>query len=124
MKKHFSFLVAVLAIACIAFGLRAANVDPATDLSNVKVTAYQGSTPLISMSGADCVSVFYVLPSDVKNRIADEWAKFNRVARGHGTYAGVKYSLESGMSFEYNGIKVVATNATPEMVQRILTLSE
>lgn len=124
MKKVFASIIAVLAIACIAIGLRAANVETTTDLSNVKVTAYQGSRPIISMSGADCVSIYYVLPTDVKNRIADEWNKFNRVAREHGTYAGVKYSLKNDMSFEYNGIKVVATNVTPEMVHRILTLGE
>ena len=124
MKKVFASIIAVLAIACIAIGLRAANVETTTDLSNVKVTAYQGSRPIISMSGADCVSIYYVLPTDVKNRIADEWNKFNRVAREQGTYAGVKYSIKNDMSFEYNGIKVVATNVTPEMVHRILTLGE
>ena len=124
MKKNLVTLVAVLAVAGVAIGLRAATVNPATDLSDVKVTAYQGSTPFISMSGADCVSVFYVLPTDVKNRIADEWSKFNRVAREQGTYAGVKYSIKQDMTFSCNGYKVVATNLTPEMIQRILELGE
>ena len=124
MKKNLVTLVAVLAVAGVAIGLRAATVNPATDLSDVKVTAYQGSTPFISMSGADCVSVFYVLPTDVKNRIADEWSKFNRVAREQGTYAGVKYSIKQDMTFSCNGYNVVATNVTTEMIQRILELGE
>ena len=124
MKKFLLSVAAMLAIACIAVGLRAATVETTTNLSNVKVTAYQGSTPIISMSGADCASVYYVLPTDVKNHITDGWNKFNRVAGEHGTYAGVKYSFKNEMSFEYNGIKVVVTNATPEMVQRILSLGE
>ena len=90
MKKIFASLIAVLAIACIAIGLRAANAETPTDLSNVKVTAYQGSKPIISMSGPDCAAVYYVLPRDVKNRITDEWNKFNSIAREHGIYAGVK----------------------------------
>lgn len=124
MKKSFASFAAVLAIACIAVGLRAANVEPDTDLSNVKVTVYQGTTPLISMSGADCVSVFYVLPSDVKARIADEWNKFSDVARTQGTYAGVRYSFRNDWTFESNGYKVVVTNVTAEMVRRVLDLSE
>ena len=124
MKKVFASIIAVLAVAGIAIGLYASTIDPATGLSNVKVTAYQGSTELISMSGADCVSVFYVLPTDVKNRIADEWSKFNRVAREQGTYAGVKYSIKQDMTFYCNGYKVVATNLTPEMIQRVLELRE
>lgn len=124
MKKILVTLFAVLAVVGIAIGLRAATVNPAIDLSNVKVTAYQGSTTLISMSGADCVSVYMVLPTDVKNRIADEWSKFNRVAREQGTYEGVKYSIKQDMTFSCNGYKVVATNLTPELIQRILDLSE
>ena len=124
MKKILVTLFAVLAVAGIAIGLRAATVNPATDLSNVKVTAYQGSTTLISISGADCVSVYMVLPADVKHRIADEWNKFNRVAREQGTYAGVKYSIKHNMTFSYNGYKVVAANLTPEMIQKILELGE
>jgi len=124
MKKILVTLFVVLAVAGIAIGLRAATVNSATDLSNVKVTAYQGSTQLISMSGADCVSVYMVLPTDVKNRIADEWSKFNRVAREQGTYAGVKYSIKQDMTFSCNGYKVVATNLSPEMIHRILELGE
>ena len=60
----------------------------------------------------------------MKNRIADEWVKFNRVAREQGTYAGVKYSIKQDMTFSYNGYKVVTTNLTPEMIQRIISLSE
>ena len=124
MKKVFASLIAVLAIACIATGLRAANAETPTDLSNVKVTAYQGSKPIISMSGPDCASVYYVLPTDVKNLITDEWNKFNSVAREQGIYAGVKYSFKGDMSFEYNGVKVVASNAAPEMIQKILLLGQ
>ena len=124
MKKILVTIFAVLAVAGIAIGLSAATIDPATDLSNVKVTAYQDSTQLISMSGADCVSVYMVLPTDVKNRIADEWSKFNRVAREQGTYAGVKYSIKQDMTFSCNGYKVVATNLSPEMIHRILELGE
>ena len=124
MKKIIASLVAVLAIACIAVGLRAATSDANTDLSHVKVTAYQGSTPLISMSGADCLSVFYVLPANVKTRIADEWQKFANVARERGTYAGVKYAFTQDITVEYNGYKVVATNMTPEMIGRILATGE
>ena len=124
MKKILVSLVAVLAVACIAIGLRAATTETTTDLSHVKVTAYRGSTPLISMSGADCMSVYMVLPTDVKNRIADEWSKFNRVAREQGTYAGVKYSIKQDMTFSCNGYKVVATNLSPEMIHRILELGE
>ncbi len=76
------------------------------------------------MSGPDCVAVYYVLPRDVKNRITDEWNKFNSVAREQGIYAGVKYSFKCDMSFEYNGIKVVASNATPEMIHKILLLGQ
>lgn len=124
MKKVFASLIAVLAIACIAIGLRAATAETTTDLSHVKVTAYRGSTPLISMSGPDCASVFYVLPLDVKTRIADEWDKFASVAREQGTYSGVKYSLKKDLTFEWNGYKIVATNVTPELVNRILSTIE
>ena len=124
MKKIIASLVALLAIACIAVGLRAATVESTTDLSHVKVTAYRGSTPLISMSGPDCASVFYVLPLEVKTRIADEWDKFASVAREQGTYSGVKYSLKKDLTFEWNGYKIVATNVTPELVNRILSTIE
>lgn len=124
MKKIIASLVAMLAIACIAVGLRAATSETATDLSHVKVTAYRGSTPLISMSGADCASVFYVLPLDVKTRIANEWDKFAGVAREQGTYAGVKYSFKKDLTIEYDGYKIVATNVTPEVVNRILSTIE
>ncbi len=124
MKKIFASVIALLAVACIAIGLRAATAETTTDLSHVKVTAYRGSTPLISMSGPDCASVFYVLPLDVKTRIADEWDKFASVAREQGTYSGVKYSLKKDLTFEWNGYKIVATNVTPELVNRILSTIE
>jgi hypothetical protein len=124
MKKILASLVAVLAIACVTVGLRAATAETATDLSHVKVTAYRGSTPLISMSGADCASVFYVLPLEVKTRIADEWDKFAVAAREQGTYSGVKYSFKKDLTFELNGYKVIATNVTPELVNRILSTIE
>lgn len=124
MKKFFAFLVAALAVACITLGLRAATSETMTDLSPVKVTAYRGSTPLISMSGADCVSVFQVLPLDVKTRIADEWDKFAKVAREQGTYSGVKYSFKKDLTVEFGGYKIVATNVTPELVNRILSTIE
>ena len=41
MKKILVSLVAVLAVAGIAIGLRAATTDSVIDLSNVKVTAYR-----------------------------------------------------------------------------------
>lgn len=124
MKKIIASLVALLAIACIAVGLRAATAETTTDLSHVKVTAYRGSTPLISMSGPDCASVFYVLPLEVKTRIADEWDKFASVAREQGSYSGVKYSLKKDLTFEWNGYKIVATNVTPELIDRILSTIE
>lgn len=124
MKKIFASVIALLAVACIAIGLRAATAETTTDLSHVKVTAYRGSTPLISMSGPDCASVFYVLPLDVKTRIANEWDKFARVAHEQGTYSGVKYSLKKDLTFEWNGYKIVATNVTPELVNRILSTIE
>jgi len=124
MKKIFASVIALLAVACIAIGLRAATAETTTDLSHVKVTAYRGSTPLISMSGPDCASVFYVLPLDVKTRIANEWDKFAAVAREQGTYSGVKYSLKKDLTFEWNGYKIVATNVTPELVNRILSTIE
>ena len=124
MKKILASLAAVLAVACIAVGLRAATVETSTDLSRVKVTAYRGSTPLISMSGADCTSVFYVLPLDVKTRIADEWDKFAKVARQQGVYSGVKYSFKQDLTLERDGYKIVATNVTPELVDRILSTIE
>ena len=124
MKKIFASGIALLAVACIAIGLRAATAETTTDLSHVKVTAYRGSTPLISMSGPDCASVFYVLPLDVKTRIANEWDKFASVAREQGTYSGVKYSLKKDLTFEWNGYKIVATNVTPELVNRILSTIE
>lgn len=124
MKKIIASLVALLAIACIAVGLRAATAETTTDLSHVKVTAYRGSTPLISMSGPDCASVFYVLPLEVKTRIADEWDKFASVAREQGSYSGVKYSLKKDLTFEWNGYKIVATNVTPELINRILSTIE
>jgi len=124
MKKIIASIIALLAVACIAAGLRAATAETTTDLSHVKVTAYRGSTPLISMSGPDCASVFYVLPLDVKTRIADEWDKFTSVAREQGTYFGVKYSLKRDLTFEWNGYKIVATNVTPELVNRILSTIE
>lgn len=46
------------------------------------------------------------------------------VGREQGTYAGVKYSIKQDMTFSYNGYKVVTTNLTPEMIQRIISLSE
>ena len=124
MKKIFASLVAVLAIACIAVGLRAATVETTTGLSNVKVTAYQGSTPIISMTGANCVAVFQVLPSDVKTFISNEWGKFANVAREKGSYAGVRYSFKKDLTLEYKGYKIVATNVTPELVNRILSTME
>ena len=124
MKKIFASVIALLAVACIAIGLRAATAETTTDLSHVKVTAYRGSTPLISMSGPDCASVFYVLPLDVKTRIANEWDKFASVAREQGTYSGVKYSIKKDMTFAWNGYKIVATNVTPELVNRILSTIE
>lgn len=124
MKKIIASLVTVLAVACIAIGLRAATAETTTDLSHVKVTAYRGSTPLISMSGPDCASVFYVLPLEVKTRIADEWDKFASVAREQGSYSGVKYSLKKDLTFEWNGYKIVATNVTPELINRILSTIE
>ena len=124
MKKIFASVIALLAVACSAIGLCAATAETTTDLSHVKVTAYRGSTPLISMSGPDCASVFYVLPLDVKTRIADEWDKFASVAREQGTYSGVKYSLKKDLTFEWNGYKIVATNVTPELVNRILSTIE
>lgn len=124
MKKIIASLVAVLAIACIAVGLRAATYETTTDLSNVKVTAYQGSTHLISMSGADCASVFYVLPPEVKTRIANEWKKFASIAREQGTYSGVRYSFKKDLTLECNGYKIVATNVTPELISRILSTIE
>ena len=124
MKKVFAFLVAVLAIACIAVGLRAATSETTTDLSHVKVTAYQGSTPLISMSGADCASVFHVLPPDVKTRIANEWNKFANIAREQGTYSGVRYSFKKDLTLECNGYKIVASNVTPELISRLHTTIE
>ena len=123
MKKFIASLVAVLAIACIAVGLRAATSET-TDLSQVKVTAYQGSTPLLSMSGADCVSVFYVLPSDVKTRIIGEWNKFAPTAPRQGSIAGVKYSLKDDLTLEYRGYKIVATNVSFELIGRILATAE
>jgi hypothetical protein len=125
MKKIFASLVVLLAIASVAVGLRAAtNDETSTDLSQVKVTAYRGATPLISMSGTDCASVFYVLPLEVKTRIADEWDKFARTAREQGSYSGVKYSFRKDLTFEWNGYKIVATNVTPELVNRILSTIE
>ena len=124
MKKIIASLAALLAVACIAAGLRAATSEATTDLSQVKVTAYRGSTPLISMSGADCVSVLHVLPLDVKTRIADGWDQFAQVAREQGTYAGVRYSFKKDMTLEYDGFKIVATNLTPELVNRILATIE
>ena len=124
MKKIFASVIALLAVACIAIGLRAAIAETTTDLSHVKVTAYRGSTPLISMSGPDCASVFYVLPLDVKTRIANEWDKFASVEREQGTYSGVKYSLKKDLTFEWNGYKIVAINVTPELENRILSTIE
>lgn len=56
--------------------------------------------------------------------IANAWDQFSRVARSQGTYAGVKYSLKQDLTFEYNGYRVVATNATPELVNRVLSTIE
>ena len=123
MKKFFATLAAVLAIACIAVGLRAATSET-TSLSNVKVTAYHGSTPIISMSGADCLSVFSVLPSDVRTRIADEWNKFAPTAPRQGSIAGVRYSFKNDLTLGYNGYNIVATNVTPELISRILSTIE
>ena len=124
MKKIFASVIALLAVACIAIGLRAATAETTTDLSHVKVTAYRGSTPLISMSGADCASVFYVLPLDVNTRIANEWDKFANVAREQGSYSGVRYSFKKDLTLECNGYKIVATNVTPELISRILSTIE
>ena len=76
------------------------------------------------MSGADCASVFHVLPLEVKTRIADEWDKFARVAREQGSYSGVKYSFKKDLTLECNGYKIVATNVTPGFVNRILSTIE
>ena len=46
MKKIIASVIALLAVACIAIGLRAATAETTTDLSHVKVTAYRGSTHL------------------------------------------------------------------------------
>lgn len=124
MKKIIASLAAVLAIACIAAGLRAATADASIDLSPVKVTAYQGSTPLLSMSGADCVAVFQVLPADVKARLADEWTRFAPTARKHGTISGVKYAFNDDFTLEYRGYKVVATHVTPDLIGRILATAD
>ena len=124
MKKILASLVAVLAVACIAIGLRAANSATAIDLAQVKVTAYRGTTPLLSMSGAECASVFRALPADVKTRIADEWGKFAPSARKQGSISGVKYAFKDDLTLEYGGYRVVATHLTPELIGRILSTVE
>ena len=58
--------------------------------------------------------------SDQQALVFGKWNKFNNVARTRGTYAGVKYSIKQDMTFTYNGYKVVASNLTPEMVQKIV----
>ena len=124
MKKILASLAAVLAVACIAIGLRAANSASAIDLSQVKVTAYRGTAPLLSMSGAECASVFRALPADVKTRIAGEWDKFAPTVRKQGAIAGVKYAFKDDLTLEYGGYRVVATNVTPELIGRILSRGE
>ena len=124
MKKIIASLAAVLAVACIAIGLRAANSATAIDLSQVKVTAYRGTTPLLSMSGAECASVFHALPADVKTRIADEWDKFAPNVRKQGSISGVKYAFKDDLTLDYGGYRVVATNLTPELIGRILSTVE
>ena len=121
MKKILASLAAVLAVACIAIGLRAANSASAIDLSQVKVTAYRGTAPLLSMSGAECASVFRALPADVKTRIAGEWDKFAPTVRKQGAIAGVKYAFKDDLTLEYGGYRVIATNVTPELIGRILS---
>ena len=127
MKKFIAISLSVLAIASIAFFSVAAittkaasEVAETVDLSDVTVTAYEGNNEFASMSGLDCLSVFYVLPTNVKTQIATEWNKFSKVAKSKGTYAGVKYSFtEDKCTFQYGGYKVVATNLSPEEISKI-----
>ena len=128
MKKFIAILLSVLAIASIAFFSVAAitkkaatsEVAETVNLSDVIVTAYEGNNEFASMSGLDCLSVFYVLPTNVKTQIATEWNKFSKVAKSKGTYAGVKYSFtEDKCTFQYGGCKVVATNLSPEEISKI-----
>jgi len=124
MKKILASLVAVLAVACIAIGLRAANSASAIDLSQVKVTAYRGTTPLLSMSGAECAAVFQALPADVKTGIANEWDRFAPNVPRQGSISGVKYAFKDDLTLEYGGYKVVAAHVTPELIGRILSTVE
>ena len=124
MKKILTICAVVLAIACMTVGFRAATAsspDTTTDLSKVTVTLYQGEKEIISMTGPDCASVYYVLPTNVKERIIQEWDNFTNVAREQGTYAGVKYSFKNDFIASYNGYKVVATNVTSELIHKVLT---
>lgn len=128
MKKFITISLLVLAIASIAFfsvttittKAAASEVAETIDLSDVIVTAYEGNNEFVSMSGLDCLSVFYVLPTNVKTQIATEWNKFSKVAKSKGTYAGVKYSFaEDKCIFQYGGCKVVVTNLSPEEISKI-----
>lgn len=124
MKKFIAISLSMLAIASIAFfsvaATKASEVAETVDLSDVTVTAYEGNNEFASMSGLDCLSVFYVLPTNVKTQIATEWNKFSKVAKSKGTYAGVKYSFtEDKCTFQYGGYKVVATNLSPEEISKI-----
>lgn len=122
INKILFSIVAVLAMPCIAISLRTAAAAPPskTDISGVTVTAYKGDKTIVSMSGPDCVALFYVLPLDVKTRIANAWDMFAKTAGPEGTCSGVKYSFNRDMTFEYSGLKIVATNLTPEMLSRIV----
>lgn len=133
MKKFIAISLAVLAIASIAFvGVYAATKTAATaevaevvDLSDVTVTAYNGNTQLLTMSGPDCAAVFYVLPTEVKAQISAEWDKFTNVAKSKGVYSGVKYSLEKDkFTFQYGGYKVIATNLSSEEIHKIISKIE
>ena len=125
MKKFITISLSVLAIASIVFfsvatKAAASEVSEVVDLSDVTVTAYEGNNEFVSMSGLDCLSVFYVLPTNVKTQIATEWNKFSKVAKSKGTYAGVKYSfIDDKCTFQYGGCKVVATNLSPEEISKI-----
>ena len=126
MKKFIAISLSVLAIASIAFfsvattKAAASEVSEVVDVSDVTVTAYEGNNEFASMSGLDCLSVFYVLPTNVKTQIATEWNKFSKVAKSKGTYAGVKYSFtDDKCTFQYGGCKVVATNLSPEEISKI-----
>lgn len=123
MKKLIAILAAVVAIvtiSVIALRANAATPETSNELATVSVVVSQGDNIMFTMSGMDCVTIYSVLPANVKAQINSEWDKFAKVAKTEGCYSGVKYSFKNGFTAKYQKYTVTATNVSPELIRKVL----